>query len=334
LFRVATGTTEALYVNKSGNVGIGTTSPSYLLHVFRSTDGNVAGFTDSSGTCTINPIETALICSSDIRAKQDINTLSGSLEKILALNPINFRWKNQKDETWRFGFAAQEVEKIIPELVFTDSNGSKSLNQIGFISFLVGSVQEQQKQIEELKKLSVQQNEDGQIVQIDIKGELANLGLIVNENGVLEVDTLKTRQLCVGSVCVTEAEFQAVFGAGSSSGGSSGDTGDSGGSAPDVCDATHLNFCSTQADCEASAGYWYNDICNAEIESVEPEPVCSAEHLDLCVGQELCEGANLYWYNDVCNLEPEPEPQPEPVPAPAPAPEPEPEPTAEPLSVE
>jgi len=39
------------------------------------------------------------------------------------------------------------------------------------------------------------------------------LGLVVNNYGVLEVDTLKTRQLCVGSVCVTEEEFRAVFGA-------------------------------------------------------------------------------------------------------------------------
>ncbi|NTW30673.1 MAG: hypothetical protein HGA33_05315, partial [Candidatus Moranbacteria bacterium] len=45
-----------------GNVGIGTTGPSYLLHVSRSTDGDVAGFTDMNGTCTINPTSTALIC--------------------------------------------------------------------------------------------------------------------------------------------------------------------------------------------------------------------------------------------------------------------------------
>jgi hypothetical protein len=154
--------------------------------------------------------------------------------------------------------------------------------------------------------LSVEQDDSGQIVNLDVeqlRSGLASLGLIVNENGVLEVDTLKTRQLCVGSVCVTEAEFQAVFGDGvgdsSGSGGNSGSSG-SGGSVPDVCDATHLNLCSTQADCEASTGYWYNDICNAEPESVELEP------------------------------EPEPEPTPEPTPEPEPEPEPEPQPEPEP----
>ena len=37
--------------------------------------------------------------------------------------------------------------------------------------------------------------------------------MVIDENGQLTVDTVKTRQLCVGSVCVTEAEFQAMFSA-------------------------------------------------------------------------------------------------------------------------
>jgi len=82
--------------------------------------------------------------------------------------------------------------------------------------------------------------------------------------------------------------------------------------AEDVCDATHLNLCLTQAECETAAGFWYNDVCNAQPQNTEPEapvappaPVCDTEHLDLCTTQELCEGASLYWYNETCNLEPE-----------------------------
>jgi len=75
--------------------------------------------------------------------------------------------------------------------------------------------------------------------------------------------------------------------------------------AQDTCDATHLNLCSTQADCENVGGYWYNETCNTEPEEELEEAVCDNEHLDLCTTQELCDGAGLYWYNNACNLEPE-----------------------------
>jgi len=43
--------------------------------------------------------------------------------------------------------------------------------------------------------LSVEQNEEGQIVQTDVKAELANLGLVVSDYGVLEVETLKAKKV-------------------------------------------------------------------------------------------------------------------------------------------
>jgi|GEM_PF-1040035 len=167
--------------------------------------------------------------------------------------------------------------------------------------------------------LNIVQNDDGKIVNIKLQQGLASFGLMVNEYGVLEVDTLKTRQLCVGSVCVTEAEFQAIFGTGrggnGGSDGSSDDDGTSKGETSPDCDATHLNLCSTELDCQTAGGVWdsENNVCNSK-----PEPQCDKEHLDLCNTKELCEGANLYWYNDVCNLEQAPEPELETEPEPKP----------------
>jgi len=57
--------------------------------------------------------------------------------------------------------------------------------------------------------------QNGQIVNLDpeqLRTGLASLGLVVNPNGTLAVDTLKTRELCVGSICVTEDQFKTVFG--------------------------------------------------------------------------------------------------------------------------
>ncbi|HUV81310.1 MAG TPA: hypothetical protein VMW21_02205 [Patescibacteria group bacterium] len=163
--------------------------------------------------------------------------------------------------------------------------------------------------------LNIVQNDDGKIVNIKLQQGLASFGLMVNEYGMLEVDTLKTRQLCVGSVCVTEAEFQAIFGTGrggnGGSDGSSDDGGTSEGETSPDCDVTHLNLCSAELDCQTAGGVWdsENNVCNSK-----PEPQCDKEHLDLCNTKELCEGANLYWYNDVCNLEQAPEPELEPEP--------------------
>ena len=60
----------------------------------------------------------------------------------------------------RIGFLAQDVEKILPELVKTDEDGVKSIDYIGFIPLLVESInemrltiQEQQNEIEMLKNL-------------------------------------------------------------------------------------------------------------------------------------------------------------------------------------
>ena len=60
----------------------------------------------------------------------------------------------------RLGFLAQDVEKVLPELVKTDEDGVKSIDYIGFIPLLVESInemrltiQEQQNEIEMLQSL-------------------------------------------------------------------------------------------------------------------------------------------------------------------------------------
>jgi hypothetical protein len=53
-----------------------------------------------------------------------------------------------------FGFVAQEVEKVIPEIVQTEntSEGYKSVQYDKVVALLVEAMKEQQKQIEQLKK--------------------------------------------------------------------------------------------------------------------------------------------------------------------------------------
>jgi hypothetical protein len=148
-----------MVVARDGNVGIGTTTPTYLFHVYRSTDGDVAGFTDANGTCTINPTNTALSCTSDARLKKDVSTIGSALDKIMQMRGITFHWLNQTDDTNRFGLLAQEVEAAVPELVSTNSEGFKSVNYTNVIPFLVEAIRELQNEIQALSNSDSLQGE-------------------------------------------------------------------------------------------------------------------------------------------------------------------------------
>ncbi|MFA6329259.1 MAG: tail fiber domain-containing protein [Candidatus Micrarchaeia archaeon] len=125
-----------------GSVGIGTTSPGYTLTV-----AGTAWVTSGSWS------------GSDARWKRNVTALSpsSSLDKILALRPVNFEWKTEEYPKMGFtngtqvGFIAQDVEKIIPEVVTTDNNGYKGMSYERLTPVITGAMQEQQKQIEVLK---------------------------------------------------------------------------------------------------------------------------------------------------------------------------------------
>lgn len=91
---------------------------------------------------------TDLNSTSDIRLKTSIRQIDNPLEKILSIRGVNFEWREGHRQS--AGVIAQEVEKVLPELVEGDK--TKTVNYNGLIGVLVEAIKEQQKQIEELKK--------------------------------------------------------------------------------------------------------------------------------------------------------------------------------------
>lgn len=98
---------------------------------------------------------------SDFRLKKNIGNLEGCLSKLQKINgkhyyyindELNYRSIDNK-ESETFGFIAQEVKKIFPELVMisNDSMSTHFLNYDGFIPIIVEAIKEQQIIIEELK---------------------------------------------------------------------------------------------------------------------------------------------------------------------------------------
>lgn len=92
---------------------------------------------------------------SDERYKKEIQPLESSLEKVMHLQGVSYKWK--KDEVMGAGFKdgrqigliAQEVEKVLPELVMTDEKGYKALSYDKLAPVLIEAVKEQQKEIKE-----------------------------------------------------------------------------------------------------------------------------------------------------------------------------------------
>jgi len=86
---------------------------------------------------------------SDQRLKTNIQTLDPKLA--LKMRGVSFT----KDEKQGSGVIAQEIEKIAPELVLTadDEIGTKSVAYGNLVGYLIETVKDQQKQIDELKEL-------------------------------------------------------------------------------------------------------------------------------------------------------------------------------------
>jgi hypothetical protein len=155
----------------SGNVGIGTPSPSYLLHV--------------NGTAYAAGAAGAL---SDIRHKKDVVPLKdGALDNVMKLRPVSFQWKAPKDDGMKgrqMGFIAQEVEKVLPSAVLTqhDAEKTKGLKYNEIVAMLTKAIQEQQLEIKALKsehqadQAAINQLNSNQQAQIDnLKSKVASL---------------------------------------------------------------------------------------------------------------------------------------------------------------
>ena len=122
-----------------------TTNSSARFMQFYSDGGNIAmGGIVGNGSTNVQ-----FFSISDIREKENIISINGSLNKLLALNPVEFDWIKSKEHT-SAGFIAQEVEKIFPEYVVENAcnNGEEDRKGLtggmtsGIIAHLVKAIQE------------------------------------------------------------------------------------------------------------------------------------------------------------------------------------------------
>ena len=122
----------------NGNVGIGAT-PGYKFQVGVELDGSAA-------------IANEWLIFSDSNLKTGFTIPDDPLKMISELNGYYFYWKNGSDKERQFGFSAQEVEKVLPEIVSRGIDGYLSMEYGKIAPLLVEGMKEQQKQIENQRK--------------------------------------------------------------------------------------------------------------------------------------------------------------------------------------
>ncbi len=155
-------TNYVLFLRDDKNVGIGTSgSGSYKL--------DLAGTIRSYGS----------VIFSDERLKTNVTSMSNSLDKVLLLNGVSYNYEfeldkyssssdsafekakintvkgdskiSPSDKKEHIGFIAQDLQEVLPNIVYEDENGYLSVNYNEVIPLLVEAMKEQQTQIEILE---------------------------------------------------------------------------------------------------------------------------------------------------------------------------------------
>ncbi len=147
-----TGYSNAMTVLKNGNTGIGTASPSQNLDVAGNARIRAIGSGAYSGPVNRMADGTLTTATSDGRLKENVKTLQNSLEKVMQLRGVTFTWKTNPEYGKRIGFIAQEFEKVIPELVFTNEvDGYKGINYAEVTAVLAEAIKELKAENDRLK---------------------------------------------------------------------------------------------------------------------------------------------------------------------------------------
>ena len=131
-----------------------TSNATRFITLTNATTGSITTANVSSIKLFFNP-STGLLTStdynssSDITLKEDIVNIDSALETIKQLQGKSFTWKAGGAKG--FGLIAQDVEKIIPDIV-TTNDGIKGINYINIIAFLIEAVKDLSSQVDHLKK--------------------------------------------------------------------------------------------------------------------------------------------------------------------------------------
>lgn len=133
------GLVQRFVVKSNGFVGINRT-PSYWL--------------DAAGTIRVG----SMLYTSDTRFKENVKEINEPMDLIRRLSGKTYTFKTKEFPSWNFdeglqyGFIAQELKKVMPELVKEDQEGYLGVNYTMLIPVLTEAIKAQQLEIDLLKQ--------------------------------------------------------------------------------------------------------------------------------------------------------------------------------------
>ena len=113
---------------------------------FSASGGTLGGSLSVSGSITATGDITAF---SDIRTKMNVETLSEAIYKVKQLRGVSYVSKFNMEP--RIGVIAQEVERVVPEVVHTHSDGLKSVAYQNLVGLLIEAIKDLEARVAELE---------------------------------------------------------------------------------------------------------------------------------------------------------------------------------------
>ena len=138
-------------VSGDGDYYSNTTYDKLALQVKSNGLTTIGGTTTISGSLNVTGDVTAYH-SSDKELKDNVELISQPILKLQQINGVSFDWNDKSEHSGHdIGVIAQDVEKVLPELVKTKDDGYKAVRYEKLVALLIEAVKEQQLQINELK---------------------------------------------------------------------------------------------------------------------------------------------------------------------------------------
>jgi endosialidase-like protein len=150
----------SLAIMPDGSVGIGTFTQIPTIADKLQVFGDIRVGTSGTNGCINNFSGAGIIgtCSSDRRFKKNITPFGSVLTQLTALQPVHYFWRATEfpdrhfGDAQAYGLIAQDVERVLPELVVTNKDGYKAIDYSKLPLLTIQAVKELKAENDELKR--------------------------------------------------------------------------------------------------------------------------------------------------------------------------------------